>query len=146
MRRCRRLLALSRTELWTLGQAAALLPIFALLLRAVRLETLLARLKRCCPAPREFADQGAARSVAQLVNAAARHRFFRAPCLERSLVLWWLLRQRGVGATLQIGVRKEAERLEAHAWVELDGVVLNDRPDIAGLFAPLPGLDRERSS
>jgi hypothetical protein len=59
-------------------------------------------------------------------EAASRNLFFHANCLEQSLVLCWLLRRRGIDAVLRIGARKESERFEAHAWVELDSQVLND--------------------
>jgi hypothetical protein len=64
--------------------------------------------------------------IARMQETAARNLFFRANCLEQSLVLWWLLRRRGIDAVLRIGARKESDRFEAHAWVELDSQVLND--------------------
>jgi len=64
--------------------------------------------------------------IARMQEAAARNLFFRANCLEQSLVLWWLLRRRGIDAALRIGARKESDRFEAHAWVVLDSQVLND--------------------
>jgi hypothetical protein len=70
--------------------------------------------------------QKSALLVARMQEAAARNLFFRANCLEQSLVLCWLLRRRGIDAVLRIGARKESERFEAHAWVELDSQVLND--------------------
>jgi len=42
------------------------------------------------------------------------------------MVLCWQLRRRKIPAELRLGVQKRAERFEAHAWVELQGVVLND--------------------
>jgi hypothetical protein len=51
--------------------------------------------------------------------------------LERSLVLWALLRARGVVSQLCVGARCEGGVFSAHAWVEYEGVVLNDRPDVA---------------
>jgi hypothetical protein len=36
-----------------------------------------------------------------------------------------MLRHRGMNADLRIGARKEANRFEAHAWVELGGTVLD---------------------
>jgi hypothetical protein len=80
-----------------------------------------------------------AREIARLEQAAARHLFFRATCLERSLTLWWLLHRRGIGADLRIGARKQAGRFEAHAWVELDGAVLNDAGDEHLHFVPFDG-------
>ena len=66
-----------------------------------------------------------ARRIAQLETATAESLFFRTNCLERSLVLCRMLRRRGMKADLRIGGRKKANRFEAHAWVELDGIGLD---------------------
>jgi Transglutaminase-like superfamily len=80
-----------------------------------------------------------AKSVAQLVAAAARNLPFKTNCLEQSLVLWLLLRRRGFPAELKFGARKDAGKFEAHAWVELDGEALNsDSEDNRG-FVPFDG-------
>jgi transglutaminase superfamily protein len=68
----------------------------------------------------------AAVAITRMAAAAARNLFLGTNCLEQSLVLWWLLRRRGISAELRIGARKERERFEAHAWVEVDSVVLNN--------------------
>ena len=70
--------------------------------------------------------QESALIIARMQAAAARNLFFRANCLEQSLVLWWLLRRRGIDAALRIGARKDSNRFEAHAWLELNSQVLND--------------------
>jgi hypothetical protein len=80
-----------------------------------------------------------ASAIVLKLDIAARHLFLRTNCLERSLALRWLLRRRGIVTEFRIGARKELELFEAHAWIELDGVVLND-PDEAHLhFAPFNG-------
>jgi hypothetical protein len=66
-----------------------------------------------------------AKRIARLQTATARNLFFRATCLEQSLALCWMLRRRGMNPELRIGARKEANRLEAHAWVELNGAALD---------------------
>ncbi len=38
------------------------------------------------------------------------------------------------------GVRKEQGRFEAHAWVEREGVALNDGSDVNVRFAAFQGL------
>lgn len=48
-------------------------------------------------------------------------------CLSRSLALLWLLRRNGHGADLRLGVSLDGGTFAAHAWVELDGRVLNAR-------------------
>jgi hypothetical protein len=80
-----------------------------------------------------------ARGIARIQEAVSRHLIFHANCLERSLVLWWLLRRRGIPAELRIGARKLAGRFEAHAWVELGNVVLNDSGEEHRHFAPFDG-------
>jgi Transglutaminase-like superfamily len=80
-----------------------------------------------------------ARIVARMEAIAARNLLFRPSCLERSLVLWWLLRRRGIPAELRIGARKDAQKLEAHAWVECCGTIVN-QPDGTHLhFTPFDG-------
>lgn len=68
---------------------------------------------------------GMARRIAHLEAVTAANLFFRTSCLENSLVLCRMLRRRGMSADLRIGARKEANRFEAHAWVEVDGAVLD---------------------
>jgi len=77
--------------------------------------------------------------VAAIQEAVSRHLPWRASCLEKSLVLWWQLGRRGIAAEMRVGARKEAGRFEAHAWVELGNVVLNDSGETHMHFAPFDG-------
>jgi hypothetical protein len=61
----------------------------------------------------------------RMVRAALRYSLAQYTCLEESLTLWYLLRKHGIPACLRIGVRKENEKFEAHAWVEYGGEALN---------------------
>lgn len=56
----------------------------------------------------------------------------RAYCLQRSAVTTWMLRREGVPAQLVIAVRHVPA--EWHAWVEVDGEVVNDRPQYQTRF------------
>jgi hypothetical protein len=80
-----------------------------------------------------------AREIARIQQAVSRHLVFNASCLEQSLVLWWLAARRGIPAELRIGARKQAGRFEAHAWVELGNLVLNDSGEAHLHFAPFDG-------
>jgi hypothetical protein len=62
----------------------------------------------------------------------------QAPCLQRSAVATRLLRRHGVPAQLVIGYR--ALPFESHAWVEVDGQVVNDRPQYQKFFTVLERL------
>ena len=78
----------------------------------------------------------AAQKVARLEAATAQALFFRSTCLEQSLVLCWILRRRGMSPVLRVGARKDADRLEAHAWVEIDGIPLGDDGGQHAHFVP----------
>jgi len=89
-----------------------------------------------------LAAQASAKRLAQLVDIASRRGPYNATCLRQSLVLWWLLRRRGLAAELRIGVAKEGEQVRAHAWVEFAGRVINDRATVADDYAVYEDLDR----
>lgn len=79
------------------------------------------------------------RGLARLVNAAANHGPVHAACLARSLTLWWLLRHRGIASDLRIGVAKDGGDFAAHAWVEYEGIPINDHPKNLEHFAAFDG-------
>lgn len=64
--------------------------------------------------------------------------FRRAACLQRSVVTTWLLRRNGIAAEMVIGCRPLP--FESHAWVEIDGQVVNDRPQYQRAFRVLDRL------
>ena len=83
-----------------------------------------------------------ARRTAWVIDVAAKRGLWRANCLQRSVTLWWFLGRRGITSELRIGVRRRRSEdasgrsgLDFHAWVERDGTVLNDAPDIRERFA-----------
>ena len=60
----------------------------------------------------------------------------RAECLERSLVLYYILRRQGVPVRYCHGVQPWP--LISHAWVEYRGEVVNDVPERVNEFSRLP--------
>ena len=80
------------------------------------------------------------RRLAELVGLAARFHLHPVRCMTRSLTLQFLLTRRGLDAELRIGVRKDADRLRAHAWLELAGEPLGEPADVDQLFPPLVSL------
>jgi hypothetical protein len=56
-------------------------------------------------------------------------------CLHRSVVLTYLLRRAGVPAMLIIGAQRVPFR--SHAWVEVEGRVVNDKPDMRNRYLVL---------
>ena len=76
-------------------------------------------------------QQAEAQSLARMVTLAANYGPYRANCLKRSLVTWYLLQDRGIAAQLIIGVDKKMSEFKAHAWVEYAGVPLIEAKDVA---------------
>ncbi len=120
-----------------------LLPITAVAFRLIgfrRWQSVLTRLSKAQAAPGQDQSQDSlerAYLTTRMVSAAQRNGLGRPNCLQLSLVLWWLLRRQGIPSELRIGARKQANRFEAHAWVEHHGVILNDGEDLHRHFTPL---------
>jgi hypothetical protein len=71
------------------------------------------------PSPLEPASDGehSICAIRWAVRAAARRVPVRAKCFEQGLAALWMLRRRGVDATLHYGAVQEGENLLAHVWV-----------------------------
>jgi transglutaminase superfamily protein len=126
-----------------LFEAALLLPLVFVGLRTVgwlRMHRFLDR--PSAPVRRSIEE---ARHLAGLVEAVARRGPVRYTCLQRSTVLWRVLRRRGLEAELLFGVRNEGPGDHRfHAWVEHAGHVLNDTPDVRERFARFGTAPDER--
>jgi hypothetical protein len=77
-----------------------------------------------------------ARRTARMVAAASQEGIFHGKCLERSIVLWWFLLCRGFPAELRIGARQSEKGFEAHAWVEVQGNIVNDTEAVRNQYSP----------
>jgi hypothetical protein len=127
-------------ERFTLLKALFLLPLAGLLLRLFRYQSVFSALQRIIPVKKREAGaefMAEALRTAELVNIAAWRGLYDATCLRRSLVLWLMLRRRGIDSSLRVGVRMEEGVFAAHAWVEWQDTVLNDAADIGERFATL---------
>ncbi|HEV2304050.1 MAG TPA: lasso peptide biosynthesis B2 protein [Candidatus Acidoferrales bacterium] len=137
-----RFIRLSATERTLFFRSAILLPLIACALRIFGLPKVQAGLER----RRKRADLregigarqdfGNVSTVVRMAGAAARYGLVRGNCLSHSLLLWHLLRQEGHEARMRLGGRREGKAFEAHAWVEIDGQVVNGHDDPRDLFTP----------
>jgi Transglutaminase-like superfamily len=113
-----------------LAGALGLLPAVSVGLRLVGLRRMIALCEALAAAsPRGRGhDPGSAARTAWLVEVAAHRCLPRPTCLAKALVVFSLLKRRGLVAELVIGVSKTQRPLEGHAWVELGGaaVVVGD--------------------
>ncbi len=126
-------------------RAAILLPVISLSLKMCGFRATQESLLRFLAHPR-LVPQGdptgprlafeRTRLTARMVNAAGRHAWPGSTCLEKSLVLWWLLRRQGIESELRIGARKLDGKFEAHAWVERESIAVNEPPEGHRHYAP----------
>lgn len=72
------------------------------------------------------------RQLSKINERVFRIGWYRPRCLTRSLVHLRLLRLQGDPAVLVIGLPRGRKTTDAHAWVELDGVVVGPPPGRAG--------------
>lgn len=138
----RKLRRLPGVERWLLFQAIILIFAVSLAQRWTsvrRLHAVLLRLSKTGRSATSVRRQSfAADDVARLVRIAAHRGIPGSTCLPQALVLWTLLRRHGFDAAIHFGVRKNAGALEAHAWVEIEGRVLNDTDDVGERFSRFP--------
>jgi len=126
----RRFSALERPAQMLFLRALAMLPLVSLSLRLRGFQPTRSTLQRTLArrTPQVDSDSLNMKMVlaAHMVNAADRHGLVHPSCLAKSLTLWWLLGRQGITSRLRIGIRKQNDQLEAHAWVEREGVALNE--------------------
>lgn len=121
---------------WLVLQAWFALAVFDL--ASIRGFGLVHTLVRRCPVAKRHISEGTVEGVCRAVEEACVWYLKRAYCLQRSTVATWLLRRRGVSAELVIGYRPVP--IDSHAWVEVDGQVVNDRPQYQKFFLVLDRL------
>jgi len=97
---------------------------------------LCAWLRRRRPSPRP--SRATAEDIVWSVDEACVWYVKGAACLQRSAVATWLLRRHGIAAQMVIGCRPLP--FESHAWVEVDGRVVNDLPQYQRAFVVLDRL------
>jgi len=84
----------------------------------------------------EHPDPALVKAAEWSVAMAAAFYPGRAQCLERSLVLYYLLRRQGIPVRYCHGVQPFP--LVSHAWIEYQGEVINDVPERVREFARFP--------
>jgi transglutaminase superfamily protein len=140
--------ALSKSDRALVIRAMFLLPIVATSLKTVgfrRTQLWLTRNSRGAIVPSTEQTRANVRRTAQVVAVACRRQPLRSSCLPRTIVLWSLLRRRGIVTDIRIGARSNSQgEFQAHAWLEWNGEVLNDVADIGRQYRPFnrPAFDR----
>ncbi len=115
-----KLRGLSRSDWGVLLDCAWLIPAIELSVRWRSPRRWLPAEATSAAPPAAPTSSAAADRVAHLVDAVYRRLPVEPTCLTRSLVLYRLLRARGIPCQLRIGLRRKEEALEGHAWTETD--------------------------
>lgn len=74
------------------------------------------------------------REIARMVNGAACLIPWPVRCLARSLYSQSLLRAGGTSSCVVLGVRPLTGAFKAHAWLEIEGVPVNDTNESVGIY------------
>ena len=142
--RLRRIAALSGPQWRVVAVSVVLLPPIQLMLKSRGLKRTAALLADRSDRPLGPNDRDKATAMAEAVSLVAGRKVVGALCLGRSLLLWFLLRRRGMDAALVVGSKGQVdETWMAHAWVELDGQPVNDAADVRDHYGSF-GLDLPR--
>jgi Transglutaminase-like superfamily len=93
------------------------------------------QLVRSCPTTAVQSNLAVQAQTLRAMDVAAVFYFKEVKCLQRSAATTRLLRKQGIRAEMIVGVQHLPFR--AHAWVEIDGVIVNDKPYIGEMYAVL---------
>jgi len=106
--------------------------VFDLYLAKGNFASLYAKVRRY-PRRNETPSTDAAERICAAVDMACIWYWKEALCLQRSAATTCLLKTYGVRAQMVIGAQQIPFR--AHAWVEVDGRVVNDKPYMEEMYA-----------
>ena len=77
----------------------------------------------------------------RLMDVASRYHLYPMQCLRQALALQAMLAGQGISTMLRFGVRKDAGRLQAHAWLEYGSESIELNHSVIEKFEPLLNLD-----
>ena len=87
------------------------------------------------PVGARTSDPDAVEKINSAIDMACIWYWKEAPCLQRSAATACLLKKYGVRAQMVIGA--QLMPFKAHAWVEVEGRVVNDKPYTPEMYAVL---------
>jgi Transglutaminase-like superfamily len=90
---------------------------------------------RSYPIEKKAASSETIERICSTVDMACMWYWKEVPCLQRSAATVCLLRQSGVPAQVVIGAQQLP--FKAHAWVEVGGRVVNDKPYTPEMYSVL---------
>lgn len=101
-------------------------------------EKLLAVFRKNVIEPSQHETRVALDKYTTVFNQMNQLPFLKGRCLSQSLVMRLLLNRKGIFSELRIGVCHNIGTFDAHAWLEKDGMILNDHPSVIANYFVLP--------
>jgi len=101
-------------------------------------ERLLSFFKKNVPTPDQHETIVILDKYTTLFNQMNQLTFLKGRCLSQSLVMRLLLNRKGIFSELKIGLGKNKGAFDAHAWLEKEGMLLNDHPSVIANYFVLP--------
>ena len=108
---------------------------FDVLLRARGFEALVRKVERWPIHAPAATDTETCRRICATVNRAQVYYPKKAMCLQHSAVVTCLLRRHGVPAQMILAAQEFPPK--GHAWVEVNGTVVNDKPSVREIYRTL---------
>ncbi|PCI52714.1 MAG: hypothetical protein COB45_11835 [Gammaproteobacteria bacterium] len=93
--------------------------------------------------PLSFEQTEKIKHIIKLSEIAGRFHIRKMNCLRRCISQEKMLKKRGIKTHMHIGVRFEDEKLKAHAWLTLQGKIINDSADISTRYSELKAISEQ---
>jgi hypothetical protein len=101
-------------------------------------ERLLSFFRKNVPAPDQHETIVILDKYTTLFNQMNQLPVLKGRCLSQSLVMRLLLNRKGISTDLKIGLSQRKGLFDAHAWLEKEGMLLNDHPSVIADYFVLP--------
>ncbi len=101
-------------------------------------ERILSILVKKVPPPNEKETIILLDKYATIFNQINHQPDLKGRCLSQSLAMRCLLQRKGITSALKIGVNQIHGHFDAHAWLERDGILINDHPSVITNYFVLP--------
>lgn len=101
-------------------------------------EKLLSFFRKHVAAPNQHETTVILDKYTTLFNQMNQLPMLKGRCLSQSLVMRLLLNRKGISSDLKIGLSQNQGAFDAHAWLEKDGLLLNDHPSVIANYLVLP--------
>lgn len=129
-RKLRKFFELNISEKFIIIEASFFLTITALMLKLLGInKTQQLLLKIPLAKSAKILNKSPFQTLIKLIKSASNNLPFNTKCIDEAITLWMMLRKRGVGSYLKIGVNENTEDFKAHAWLEINGKILDISED-----------------